>query len=294
MEVEPQTRRSVRGENRTLRAEPTRPGDDPMQIELFGCSSAGKSSLAPRLLRSARALGVEATMSEDFVLGQFRLGGVRLPWLRRLCVDLLAAGACLASWREHAGFLHQAARILLALPAGVAWGRRLNMARNVVKKTGVRALVRRRARPDELVILDEGTLQTAHYLFVQPCADPDPARLDAFLARVPLPDVAVYVRETEPTLVRRTLARGHKRLGDRSSHGAARFVKRAVFTLDRVAETPRVKQRLLLLEPSGRSVSPAPSAAGRAGQFVREILRRATGAAQSDASAPPESAGVAS
>ena len=231
-------------------------------------------------------------MSEDFVLRQFRLGGLRSPWLRRLCVDLLAAGACLAGWREHAGFLGQAARTLLALPAGVPWPRRLNTARNVIKKTGVRALVRRRARPGELVVLDEGTLQTAHYLFVQPCADPDPARLDAFLAGVPLPDVAVFVREKESTLLRRTLARGHKRLGGRSSDGAARFVRRAVFTLDRVAATPRVKRRLLVIEHGDRSISPAPPAAGRAGQCVREILRRATGAAQPEAS--HESLGVAS
>lgn len=275
-------------------AQPADAGTGPMQIELFGCSSSGKSSLAPRLLRSARALGVEASMSEDFVLREFRLGGLRSPGLRRLCVDLLAAGACLADWREHAGFLGQTVRALLALPAGVAWPRRLNMARNVIKKTGVRALVRRRARPGELVVLDEGTLQTAHYLFVQPCADPDPARLDAFLAAVPLPDVAVYVREKESTLVRRTLARGHKRLGDRSSDGATRFVGRAVFTLDRVAATPRVRRRLLVIERSDRSISAAPVAAGCAGRCVREILRRATGAARPDTPTPVESLGAAS
>jgi hypothetical protein len=265
-----------------------------MQIELFGCSSSGKSSLAPRLLRSARALGVKATLSEDFVLHQLRLDGLRPGWLRTLCVDLLAAAACLATWREHGAFLRLVAQTLRRLPAGVSWPRRLNMARNVVKKTGVRALVRRRAGPGELVVLDEGTLQIAHYLFVQPCTDPDPERIDSFLARVPLPDVAVYVREVESTLVRRTVARGHKRVSDRSSASVARFVRRAVFTLERVADAPRVKERLLLLDRSDASISDPPDAAGPAGQCVREILCRATGAMR--AAPPPalESAGAAS
>jgi hypothetical protein len=278
----------------TLPAHPIRPAADPIQVELFGCSSSGKSSLAPRLLRSARALGVEATLSEDLVLRQVGLEGLRPGWLRTLCVDLLAAAACLATWREHRAFLRLVVATLRGLPARVPWPQRLNMARNVIKKTGVRALVRRRAGPGELVVLDEGTLQTAHYLFVQACTEPDPARIDAFLARVPLPDVAVYVREDESTLVRRTVARGHKRLSDRSSDSVARFVRRAVFTLERVADAPPVQERLLVLDRSDAAISDPPPAAGPAGQCVREVLRRATGAVRAVPAPALGSAGAAS
>ncbi len=273
----------------SLPANPIRPGADPIQIELFGCSSAGKSSLAPRLLQSARALGVKAALSEDFVLRQIGLERMRVRWLRTLCVDLLAGAACLRAWRDQRAFLRLVGRNLRRLPPGVSWPRRLNAARNVLKMTGVREIVRRRAAPGELVVLDEGTLQTAHYLFVQPCAEPDPVELGAFLERVPLPDVAVYVRETESTLVRRTVARGHKRIPDPTSESVARFVRRALFTLERVADAPRVKERLLVLDRTGPSVSDPPGAAGPAGECVREILRRATGAR----AAPPPAPGAA-
>lgn len=264
---------------------------DPIQIELFGCSSAGKSSLAPRLLQSARALGVKAAMSEDFVLRQIGLERIRARWLRTLCVDLLAGAACLRAWREHRAFLRLVAGSLRRLPPAVSWPRRLNAARNVLKKTGVREIVRRRAAPGELIVLDEGTLQTAHYLFVQACAEPDPEQLGAFLERVPLPDVAVYVRETETTLVRRTVARGHKRIPDSSGDSVARFVRRAVVTLEQVADAPRVKERLLVLDRTGPSVSDPPGAAGPAGECVREILRRTTGAR---AASPPALGAAAS
>lgn len=256
-----------------------------MQIELFGCTSAGKSSLAVRLVESARADGVEAFLSEDFVLRQLRLEGLRLRWLRRLCVDLLAVAACAAAWRRQGHFLRFALRSLADLPREVSWPQRLNIARNVLKKTGVREIVQRRAAASELVVMDEGTLQIAHYLFVHVCCEPDAVRLAGFLERVPLPDVAVFVRESHETLIRRTVARGHARIPDRAARSAALFTRRAVETLGRVALDPRVTPRLLVVDRPVPAVSDAPSGAASGLQRVRRLLC---------AAAPPPAAAGAS
>ena len=140
-----------------------------MQIELFGCTSAGKSSLARCIVRSSRELGLDAVLSEDFVLMRARLNWIRSALVRTLLVDLLSFAACLRAWRKTREFFGFVLRSVSGLPATVVWTRRLNIARNVFKKTGVREIVQRRGSGRQLVVMDEGTLQTAHYLFVQLC-----------------------------------------------------------------------------------------------------------------------------
>ncbi len=244
-----------------------------MQIELFGCSSAGKSSLAPRILRAARSRGVPASMSEDFVLRQLGLDGIRSRWLRTPLVDLMALGSCVALGESRRDFLRFAWRSARALPVG--WPRRLNTARNVLKKTAIRELIRRRASPREIVVMDEGTLQTAHYLFVQPHAPPDLARLEEFLKRVPLPDVAVYVRETEAELVRRTARRGHARLRQASETKAAAFVAHALRSFAAIAAHARVRARLIVLDRPVGSLAAATGAEGPQLEQALEIVRAA-------------------
>lgn len=263
-----------------------------MQIELFGCTNAGKSSLARDIVRSARELGVAAVMSEDFVLAQARLGAIRGGWVRTVLVDLVAFAACLGAWREQREFFHFVLRSVSGLPRAVGWPRRLNIARNVFKKAGIRHLIRRRASDRELVVMDEGTLHTAHYLFVQPCAEPDTARLGGFLQRVPLPDVAVYVREEESTLVHRTLARGHRRIPDRAHGTTALFVRRALRTLDAVADDARVAGRLLIVDRPAGSVSPALGADEPRIEEVLPVLRAATTNPVVPAAEPPVQATV--
>ena len=157
----------------------------------------------------------------------------------------------------------------------MSWPRRLNIARNVLKKTGIREIIRRRGSDRQLVVMDEGTLQTAHYLFVQLCAEPDPAQLREFLKRVPLPDVAVYVRDEESTLIRRTVARGHPRISDRSHDTTALFVKRALWVSCRVVDDPRVRRRLLIADWPAGSVTPVDGSVAPGVERLLEIIRTA-------------------
>jgi hypothetical protein len=261
-----------------------------MQIELFGCTSAGKSSLARHIVRSSRKLGMGAVMSEDFVLTQARLNWIRGRLARTLLVDLLSLAACLRVTGAEREFLRFAAQSVRRLPAAVPWHRRLNIARNVFKKTGIREIIRRHGSDRQLVVMDEGTLQTAHYLFVQLCAEPDPAQLREFLERVPLPDVPVYVREEERTLIRRTITRGHKRIPDRSHRSTALFMKSALWIFSRIADDRRVRERLLVADRPAGFVTPAAASAEPGVERVLEIIRAGMTAAGQRAIGPLEHA----
>jgi hypothetical protein len=212
-------------------------------VELFGPSSAGKSTLAARLVASGRCV-----RHEDRVLAAVGLGWLPGAALRTLAVDALAALHLVASWRRERAFYRAAARQALGGKGPRSLGLRLRLLRNAWKGGALRLLAARVGRAGEIVLMDEGPLQTANYLFV--FADEAPARpaLDAYLATLPLPDAALYVRGEADELVARTLARGHARVPRGSREATERFVAHALEVFERVAAEPRVRARLVGLD----------------------------------------------
>src|SRR5207248_2848790 len=133
-------------------------------IELFGCTGAGKSTLAQQILQACRSQGVKADLADDFVLQQLRLDWIQVALLRTLVVDAAALVACLLTGRTHARFYLFSFGVIFRLPGEVSWPERLNLARNVLKKTGIDEIVRHHAPADCVIVVDEGTLHAAHNL----------------------------------------------------------------------------------------------------------------------------------
>lgn len=240
-----------------------------MLIELFGCTGAGKSSLIRRLCDEGRE---PLVLADDFVLGRAGLGWLRGHLPRTLALDLLGLAACVPAWRRDRRFFGLLGRCIAALPRTAPWSQRLNIARNVLKRAGLHEILRRKVPADRLVVVDEGTLHSAHALFVHVSAPPDTALLDGFLEHVPLPDVAVHVRGDAPELVRRTLARGHGRIPDSAPDAAALFVERSLRVSARIAADPRVGPGLLLVDPATGDVAPAQPAADPDVERARRLL----------------------
>ena len=218
----------------------------PRVVELFGPSSGGKSSLGARLLSGER--GARFVRHTDRVLASVGLGWLPGQALRTLAIDAIAALEVIATWRRHRACYARAAALVLRGEGPRGWRLRLMLLRNAWKGAALRILAGRLARPGEVLLMDEGPLQTANYLFVH--ADQPPAReaLDAYLATLPLPDAALYVRTSEEELVERTLARGHPRVPAGSREATRRFVSHALEVFDRIAAEPRVRERLLTAE----------------------------------------------
>lgn len=217
-----------------------------MQIELIGCTSAGKSSLAGGILLANRGRSVAISMAEEYVLKRWRLQWLKSGLARTLVMDALSLLACIATWPRNRAFLRFALAVVRGLPVGSL--QKANVARNVAKKVGIHEMIRRYRSGTDVVLVDEGTLQTAHYLFVHSAKEAVAQDIASFARLVPLPDVAVYVRQGERVLVERTLQRGHARIRDASRETVELFVKRAVTALDGLWREAVRSGRMLLVE----------------------------------------------
>ena len=219
-----------------------------MQIELIGCTSAGKSTLARSILQVAREQGLYTLMADEFVLGQIHLNWVKARLARTFWMDLLFLFACLATWRKNRVFCLFTIRIIRQLPGAVPWLEKLNIARNVFKNVGIYEIVRWRSSDEQVILVDEGTLHTAHYLFVHVCAGPDASDLSTYARLVPLPGVVIRAQQDEAVLIERTLARGHKRIPNGSNENVERFVRRAVYAFDWLLRQLVVEGRLSVVD----------------------------------------------
>jgi hypothetical protein len=227
----------------------------PRVVELFGPSSGGKSSLGERLLREG---GGRFVLHTDRVLASVGLGWLPSRLLRTFAVDAVAALEVVATWRRHSAFYRGAAAQALRGAGPGSWRTRLMLLRNAWKGGALCILAGRLARPGEVVLMDEGPLQTANYLFVHVDAPPAREALGAYLATLPLPDGALYVRAGAEELVARTLARTHARVPKGSREATQHFVAHAVEVFERVAAEARVRERLVTLEQLlGRREQPA-------------------------------------
>jgi thymidylate kinase len=230
-----------------------------MHVEVIGCTSAGKSTLARAVERAGRKRGMDVVTGDDLVLEPLALGWVRNEFVRRRLVDGPALLACLLAWRRHRQLVRLALDVSRRSPGTST--RKLNVARNALRKMGLFEIVRRRGAGRLVLVDNEGVLQAAHNLFVHVSAAASAADLQAFLDLTPLPDAVVYVRESGDVLLERTLARGHRRVPVGSERDARRFVDRAVHVFETLVRHPGVRERLVFVD-GGRSVTLAPEAEG--------------------------------
>ena len=247
-----------------------REGQRPMQIELMGCTGAGKTTLVRSIVRTGGARGLDIALGDDVVLGRIGLSGLNSTILRKALLNLIAVSAGLAAWRAHGAIDRFAARALMALPIGpvdkvVLW-------RSVVKRLGMYEILRRSAG-SRVVLVDEGVLQVAHYLFVHASIEPDMCRLHAYARLAPLPDAVVYLRQPEELLTGRTLARGHKRIPGHTHDAVGRFIRRAIATFDTLAQQPDIASRLLIVEGDGTVRAAAPDPETPALAMARRVVQ---------------------
>lgn len=217
-----------------------------MIVEFIGSTGAGKTTLASDILYACREQGIDVLMGDDFVLKQSCLIWIKSRLIRTLCVDLLSLFACLATWRNNLEFYVFASRIILRLP--VVWLEKANLFRNILKKIGIYEIIHRRGSDQQVVLVDEGTLHAAHNLFVHVSVQTNASDFSTFVRLVPLPDVAIYVTQSESVLIERTIKRGHKRIPDRSYAKVEIFVKQAVDTFDKLVRQLVLKKKLLAVD----------------------------------------------
>jgi thymidylate kinase len=225
-----------------------------LQIELIGSTGAGKSTLTRNILDACHQLGIEIFLADDFVLKQVRLNWIKSHLLRKFLLNLAALLVCVATWHTYLEIYLFAARVLFPLP--IPRLVKLYSLRNVLKRIGIYEIIRLRSSDPQIILVDEGALQTAHNLFVHDSVQVKVEHLATFARLIPLPDVIVYLRQPESLLIERTMKRGHKRLTHSSHSNVARFIEQAVTTFDNLAQNPVVESKLLVVN-GGQEVTTA-------------------------------------
>lgn len=251
-----------------------------MQIELIGCTSAGKSTLKKQFVAACRARRLPIWDDKEFILHQFGLNWIKLELLRTLLIDVLALVVCVATIQRHLLFHRLTHRILRPLPLSI-FGK-FYIWRNVLRKLGKFEIIHfyDDGNDEQIVLVDEGVLQVAHNLFVH--ADrPPPAALYSvrtFARLAPPPDAVIYLRQPAALLVERILARGHKRIANPTPEKVARFVDQAVSAFDRLAEYPALQQKMLLIKDGVQVTAPMNSADSTL-NLIAKILQESIGEA---------------
>jgi hypothetical protein len=243
-----------------------------VQIELIGCTSAGKSSLAQKILKSSRQNGLKLAGSYDFVLRWAHLDWIRRHPTRMLALNLIALGACLYTWRRNLAFYRFLTGAILKLPPEVHPVEKLKIARIAARNVGIFEIVRRNSSDGLVVLADEGTLHIANYLFVHVSAAPDLKDLETFIGLAPIPDAAIYLKQPETVLTSRTQMRGHKRIPADAPVLVERFIQNSLAVFERLAECPSLEGRLLIMEGEDRIRTPWGASENPQLEIARQIV----------------------
>lgn len=213
-------------------------------IELIGCTSAGKSTLASHVLQFCRDEGFDVSLGEDFLLYKFHLGHAVGITTRALLVNMISLPVAVAHWTNYRHFYSFSFRAIHHLQ--ISWRKKIYLVRNILKNIGIYEIAHWAAK-QQVILLDEGPLHSANALFVHVAVVPPVEELSTFVQVVPLPDAAVYLREQEDVLIRRTIARGHKRIRSGNPGEAEQFVRSAVAMFEKLSQEPMVQSKLFIV-----------------------------------------------
>jgi deoxyadenosine/deoxycytidine kinase len=218
-----------------------------MHIELIGSTSAGKTTLAKKMVEAGKSNGVSIALSDDFMLEQLDLSWVRNEFVRRRLVEAAAFAVCLTSLARHKDFFRFVVREGKSYPG--SWFYKLNRIRNVLRKIGIFEFISRRAGSQQIILADnEGILQGVHNLFVHQSSQADLHKIARYAELVPMPDVILYLQQEEDVLISRTLGRGHARVAESSPDHVIHFIRQAVAVFDELINVPRIQERLLIVD----------------------------------------------
>lgn len=253
-----------------------------MQVELIGCTSAGKSTLKSSFMALCAERQLVVWGDKEYVLKQLGLNWIQNELLRTLLVDLAALIACLLTFGRNRTFYQFTLGTLrqLSLPPLD----KFYILRNVLRKLGKYEIITRRDREPQIILVDEGVWQVAHNLFVHASgvasARVEDGAVATFAQLAPQPDAIIYLRQPATLLVERIVQRGHKRIVESSQQNVVRFVTQAIATFDELSQNPAIQKKLLRVENGQCVIAPVCEADNVQLHLVAQILRESIGKSQ--------------
>lgn len=219
-----------------------------MQIELVGCTCAGKTTLAKKMIEAGQALGIDVQLSDNFLLNCMRLNWIKQEFVQRRVIELWALLTCLMFVYKYRKLYKLIFHICFLAPGSVLY--RVKLLRVSLKKIGMYEIIRRRSSEQQLILLDnEGVLQASHTLFVHVGSTKYTDHLVNFFNLVPLPDVIAYLRLPVPLLIERTNRRGHNRIPETANDkDVSNFISQTVHIFEEMQNYQRFADRLIVID----------------------------------------------
>jgi thymidylate kinase len=237
-----------------------------MIVEFIGSTGAGKTTLISDVQRRL-ADQAPAVTAFDLVADLLSLPHVTHPTLRNVIQDLVGLPFVISSLRQHRAFVAFALETLATDTSHKFFT--ANYFRSIARKIGTYELVERYNR-DRIVLVDEGTVLSAHLLFVFSRTLYSQEDIDKFAALVPLPELVVYVTAPVDCLVERALQRSRppKELRSQNRALVEKYIGRAADVFDRVTETKPIRDRVLIVANPDSTDGERSAVADRIATFV--------------------------
>ena len=254
-------------------------GRSRMIVEFIGSTGAGKTTLISEVRRRVAAQA-PSVASHEVAARRLGLHRVTNPTIQNFIQDLVGLPLFLGSLYRHRSFVAFVLGILARHDNSVFYA--ANYVRSIVRKIGVYEMVRRCAH-DQVIFVDEGTVLSAHLLFVYTRTRYSRAEIEQFASLVPRPDVLVYIKAPIDCLVQRSLQRLDVRREMRAKSRAVveAYVTDATAVFDQLVITRPLCDRVLMVENPNGIPDERAATVERVARFILEA-RSTTGRSSSE------------
>lgn len=217
-----------------------------MIVEFVGSTGAGKTTLISEVQRRL-ATTTDVTTAYGVVATPLGLPGVTHPTARNLIQEVVGLPFFVRSLRRHRAFVVFTLKMLARQAVFTIFT--INNLRSLVRKIGVYEILSRHEH-NRIILVDEGTVLTAHNVFVYSNAVYTPEEVATFASLIPLPDVIVYVRAPVDSLVRRSLQRSDppREMKSKDRAQIETYIYRAVTMFDELVDAQNLRSRVLVVD----------------------------------------------
>jgi thymidylate kinase len=215
-------------------------------VEFIGSTGAGKTTLIEEV-RHSLAKKVAVATPFDLVAERLGVRGVTNLSAQHLIQELVGLPFFLRALNQHKEFVVFTLR-MLARQANFTFFT-INNLRSLERKIAAYEMIRR-MNHERIILVDEGTVLTAHNVFVYTSAIYTPEEIARFASLVPLPDTIVYIKAPVDVLVQRSLQRTDppREIKSKNRTQIEKYIVRAASMFDQLVKAENIQCRLIIVE----------------------------------------------
>ena len=216
-----------------------------MIVEFIGSTGAGKTTLI-RAVRCRLAETRRVTTSTDLATSLLGFKDVTNPTLQNLEQELISFPFLIGTLHKYHGYLSHSIKLFWR-NSGFSI-QTIHNLRSLERKVGMSEITKMLGK-EQVILVDEGPILALH-MFVSARNTYSPEEIARFIELVPLPDLIVYIRASSEILIERTKRRPDppREVELQNPARMERYLARAVCMFDELAQSERIRDRLLIVE----------------------------------------------